>query len=436
MNKSKTVNLGVIGLGNIGSYFCNEISRSIIDIKLKTGLKINIKYVSARSKFKKRSYKIKKKQWVKSPLQITKDKSIDIIVELVGGSDGLAKNIVISALKNKKHVITANKALIAKHGNLLSELAEKNNVNLEFEASVAGGIPIIRGIKEGLPSNKIFKIVGILNGTSNYILTKMEDDQKAFSDVLKDAQKSGFAETDPSSDINGEDVESKIKILSALCFKSKISKNKILKNGIENIEINDIEITRKLGYRIKLLGLSEIINNKLFERVHPALVKNNSYIANIKGVYNAVIINGTPIGQTILQGEGAGPGPTTSSLISDLYSILRGNIKKPFIISSNKRKNIKFFNTNDYSYECYFRFIVRDVPGVLSSITSSLAKNKISIKSLIQNPDRKNNKASIIIISHKTTEKNVVQCLKKIQKNKNIIKKPIFIRITNFNGNR
>lgn len=433
MNKSKKINLGIIGLGNIGSYFCNEISKSINDIKLKTGVDINIKYVSAKNRFKKRIYKIKKNQWVKKPLDITKDDSIDIVVELIGGSDGLAKSVVESALKNKKHVITANKSLIAKHGNYLSRLAEKNNVNLEFEASVAGGIPIIRSIKEGLASNKIFKIVGILNGTSNYILSKMNEEGKAFSDVLKTAQKSGYAETDPSSDINGEDVESKIRILSALCFKSKISNNTILRNGIEDIEINDIKITKKLGYRIKLLGFSEIINKKIFERVHPALVKNNSYIANINGVYNAIIINGTPIGQTILQGEGAGPGPTTSSLISDLYSILRGNIKNPFIINSNKRKSINFFNVNEYSYECYFRFNVKDVPGVLSSITSSLAKNKISIKSLIQNPVKKNNTASIIIISHLTKEKNVSQCLKNIQKNKNVIKKPTFIRISNIN---
>ena len=432
MNK-KLINIGVIGLGNIGSYFCNEIIKKKKEIYNKVGININLLYVSARNKNKKRKYKFKKNQWINKPINITKNSNIDVVVELVGGSDGLAKKIVISALNNKKHVITANKALIAKHGNYLSLLAEKNKVNLEFEASVAGGIPIIRGIKEGLVSNKISKLIGILNGTSNYILTEMEHSGKKFSDVLKEAQNSGFAEKNPKNDLNGNDVSSKIKILSSLCFKSLISNNKILTNGIENIEVKDINIVKKLGYRIKLLGITEIINNNIFERVHPSLVQINSYIANINGVFNATIISGKPVGQSVMQGEGAGPGPTTSSLISDLYSIIRGNIKNPFIVPHNKRKKIKIYNYNNYIYACYFRFEVKDKSGVLASITNILAKNKISIETLIQDPNKKNKTASIIIITHKTTEKRVINCIASINKNKNIIKKPTFIRVGNFN---
>ena len=432
MNK-KLINIGVIGLGNIGSYFCNEIIKKKKEIYNKVGKNINLLYVSARNKNKKRKYKFKKNQWINKPINITKNSNIDVVVELVGGSDGLAKKIVISALNNKKHVITANKALIAKHGNYLSLLAEKNKVNLEFEASVAGGIPIIRGIKEGLLSNKISKLIGILNGTSNYILTEMEHSGKKFSDVLKEAQNSGFAEKNPKNDLNGNDVSSKIKILSSLCFKSLISNSKILTNGIENIEVKDINIVKKLGYRIKLLGITEIINNNIFERVHPSLVRINSYIANINGVFNATIISGKPVGQSIMQGEGAGPGPTTSSLISDLYSIIRGNIKNPFIVPHSKRKKIKIYNYNNYIYACYFRFEVKDKSGVLASITNILAKNKISIETLIQDPNKKNKTASIIIITHKTTEKRVINCIASINKNKNIIKKPTFIRVGNFN---
>ena len=434
MNK-KVINIGVIGLGNIGGYFCNEIIRKKKEIYSKIGKSINLLYVSAKNKNKKRKFKLKKNQWINNPINITKSTNIDIVVELIGGSDGLAKKIVISALNNKKHVITANKALIAKHGNYLSLLAEKNKVNLEFEASVAGGIPIIRGIKEGLISNKISKLVGILNGTSNYILTKMERSGKKFSEVLKEAQASGYAETNPKNDLNGNDVSSKIKILSSLCFKSLISNNKILINGIENIEVKDINIVKKLGYRIKLLGITEIINNCIFERVHPSLVHINSYIGNINGVFNAIIINGKPVGQSVMQGEGAGAGPTTSSLVSDLCSILRGNIKNPFIVPYNKRKIIKKYNYNNYIYSCYLRFEVKDKPGVLASITIILAKNKISIESLIQNPHKKNKTASIIILTHKTTEKRVINCIATINKNKNIIKKPTFIRVGNFNDN-
>ena len=205
MNK-KVINIGVIGLGNIGGYFCNEIIRKKKEIYSKIGKSINLLYVSAKNKNKKRKFKLKKNQWINDPINITKSTNIDIVVELIGGSDGLAKKIVISALNNKKHVITANKALIAKHGNYLSLLAEKNKVNLEFEASVAGGVPIIRGIKEGLISNKISKLVGILNGTSNYILTKMERSGKKFSEVLKEAQTSGYAETNAKNDLDGKDV--------------------------------------------------------------------------------------------------------------------------------------------------------------------------------------------------------------------------------------
>ena len=435
MNKNQ-INIGVIGLGNIGSYFCKEIIKKKKEIYNKLGKNINLLYVSAKSKNKKRKYKFKKNQWINNPIYITKNPKIHVVVELVGGSEGLAKKVVISALNNKKHVITANKELIAKHGNHLSFLAEKNKVNLEFEASVAGGIPIIRGIKEGLASNKILKLVGILNGTSNYILTKMESSGKKFSDVLVEAQTSGYAEKNPKNDLNGNDVSSKIKILSSLCFKSLISNNKILTNGIENIEVKDINIANKLGYRIKLLGITEIINNRIFERVHPSLVPINSYIGNIDGVFNAIIIKGIPVGHSVMQGEGAGPGPTTSSLISDLYSILRDNIKNPFVVPYNKRKKIRKYNYNNYIYSCYFRFEVKDRPGVLASITNILAKNKVSIESLIQNPNKKNKTASIVIITHKTTEKRAIHCMFSINKNKNIIKKPTFIRVGNFNDDR
>ena len=218
--------------------------------------------------------------------------------------------------KNKKHVVTANKALMSKYGAQLAYIAEKNKVNLEYEASVAAGVPIIRSIKEGLVGNKINKIYGILNGTTNYILSTMENSRKNFSDVLKTAQKLGFAESNPESDLNGSDAAAKIKILSSLAFNKSISKNKILTEGIENITLTDIEHAKNLGYKIKLLAISEIIDNKLMERVHPCLVLNNSYIANINGVLNAIIVDGNPIGKSVLQGEGAGPGPTSSALIS------------------------------------------------------------------------------------------------------------------------
>ena len=426
---NKTLNIAVIGLGNVGGYLLNELNKKKKEIEIKTSKKINVVAISARNINKKRKFKINKKIFYKNPFKILKEKKIDILFELIGLSDGVSKKIVEQSIKKKIHVITANKALIAKHGEFLSSLAEKNKVNLEFEASVAGGIPILRTIKEGLATNKINKVVGILNGTSNYILSEMQETNNSFKDVLKKAQKLGFAETNPKFDLNGQDVLSKIKILSSLSFNKKISKNKSLMKGIEDIELKDIKMANSLGMRIKLLGITEIIDNKLFERVHPCLVNKESYIANINGVMNAVILNGLPVGESVLQGEGAGPGPTSSALMSDLLSILRGNIKYPFGVSYNKRKIIKNYDLNKYSNSLYLRFEVRDKPGVLSQITKVLARFNISIDRLIQIPDHKNKRASIVIITHKANELNYSKCLNLLKKNKNILKNPPLIRL-------
>jgi len=429
---TKNVNIGIVGLGQIGSRLYREILSKRKDIKLKTGINVKIIAVSAKNIKKKRSFKFNKKIFFKNPLDVAKNKNINILFELIGFSDGISKKVVEAALKNNKHVITANKALIAKNGDSLSLLAEKNKVNLEFEAAVGGGIPILRTIKDGLATNKINKVVGILNGTCNYILSKMETSKDSFANVLKKAQQLGYAEPrNPKFDLNGDDALAKVRILSALAFNKKISKNNCLLNGIENIELEDIEMANKLNFRIKLLGITEIIGSKLFERVHPCLIEKESYIANINGVMNAVILNGAPVGESVLQGEGAGPGPTSSALMSDLLSILRGNIKYPFGIPFIKRKKINFYDKNKYINSFYLRFDVKDKPGVLSSITKIFTKNKISIKNLIQKPDKKNNKASIIIITHDNLEKNYNNLLTNLSKNKFVIKKPTYIRIAN-----
>ena len=384
----ETINIAIVGFGNIGSYFYKVLEKNKINISIKTGKKTIVKYICAKNINKKRLIKIPKSKWIKNPLNLPLFNDVDIIVELIGGSDGVAKKLVFSALRNKKHVITANKSLMAKYGDELAFLAEKNRVNLEYEASVAGGIPIIRSIKEGLIVNKINKIYGILNGTTNFILSSMENSKKKFSEVLDNAKKLGFAETNPISDLNGNDSAAKLRILSSIAFDKRISKNKILTEGIENINLTDILYAKKFGYKIKLLSISEIKMNKLSERVHPCLISNTSHLSNIEGVLNAIVIEGLPVGKSVLQGEGAGPGPTSSALISDLCSVLRGNIKFPFGISSKSRKTISKFDILKHISSSYFRIEVKDIPGVLSSITKIFAKNKISIKNLIQNPDK------------------------------------------------
>jgi homoserine dehydrogenase len=423
------MNIVIVGLGNIGSYFYTYLKKNKNILFNKTNMTPNILYVSAKSFKKKRNLKISKKIWLKNCILAPRIKNVDIIVELIGGAEGIAKKLVFEALKNKKHVITANKALVAKYGDQLSKIAEKNKVNFEFEAAVCGGIPIIRSIKEGLIANNINKIYGILNGTSNYILSSMDKDKLEYKDALSRAQKLGYAESNPASDINGEDVASKLKILTALSFNSFINNKTILVEGIKEIDQTDINNANKLGYKIKLVGIAELANNKIIQRVHPALIKSNSYIAKINGVLNAVIAESKPVGQSVLQGEGAGPGPTTSSLISDLCSVLRGNIKFPFVISEKKRKLALFENISNKKFTVYLRLDVKDKHGILSDIAKEMAKNKVSIKRLIQNPTENKKNASIIIITHHAKSSSLVKVISILKNKKYTVNKPKLIRI-------
>jgi len=424
----KNINIAIIGLGNIGSYLYRYLKKNKISLTKKNNTIPNISYVSAKNRNIKRSITIPKKMWLKNYIDSTTNKDIDVIIELIGGAEGPAKKLVFAALRNGKHVVTANKALIAKYGDQLAKIAEKNNVNLEFEAAVCGGVPIVRSVKESLIANTITKIYGIFNGTSNYILSCMEKDDLSFNDALLKAQKLGYAETNPLSDLNGEDVSSKLKILSSLSFNTFINNN-VYVEGINNIDQIDIKNANKLGYKIKLLGISEINNKKLIQRVHPCLVKNTSYIGGINGVLNAVIVNGDPVGENIIQGEGAGPGATTSAIVSDICSILRGNIKYPFSISSNERMKIKSSSISSHIFSSYLRLDVSDKPGVLSDITKILSKNNVSIKRLIQNPFKSKKYSSIIIVTHKVKNAGLMSSISQLSRKKFLIATPKLIRI-------
>ena len=430
MNKNKKFNLAIVGLGNIGSYLYNFLNKNNNNISNKNNSTFRISYVAAKNKNKKRKIRIKKKQWIKNLNLLVKKKDVDIIIELIGGAEGPAKKLVFDALKNKKHVVTANKALISKHGDELSKIAEKNKVNLEFEAAVCGGVPIIRSIKEGLIANKINRIYGIFNGTSNYILSSMDENRTSFKETIIKAIKLGYAESNPSSDINGDDVASKVKILSSLSFNSFINQN-IHVEGIKNIAEEDIINANKLGYKIKLMGFSEIINNKLFQRVHPTLVKKTSYVASVNGVLNAVIVDGKPVGKNIIQGEGAGPSATTSALVSDISSIIRGNIKFPFSISNKKRKKYLSGKITDLYFSSYIRLNVKDKYGVLSDITRIFSNNKVSIKRVLQSPNKNKKNSSIVIITHRSKDNNILKTLKTLAKKSYIIHEPKLLRIEN-----
>ncbi len=425
----KKINIAIVGLGNIGLSLYKNLNINQNSIEKKTNVKIDIKYVSAKNRLKKRPINIPKKKWLKNYKEAYKKSDIDIVVELIGGSEGAAKNLIFNSIKNKKHVVTANKALMSAYGDTLSKMAETNRVNLEFEAAVAGGVPIIRSLKEGLITNKLNKIYGILNGTSNFILSKMSETSKSFNEVLQEAQKLGYAESNPSDDINGYDAKSKIQILSALAFNIFINKSKINVEGIKNVDDVDIKNAKNLGYKIKHLAIAELKSGRLIQRVHPCMVKKDTYISNINGVLNTVIVEGKPIGKFAIQGEGAGSGPTTSALVSDICSVLRGNIKFPFSIPTLSRKKIKSLDISDENFSSYIRLDVLDKTGVLSAITKILSKNKISVKRLIQNPLKSKKFSSIIIISHLAKNSNIIKTINELSHKNFIIKKPKFFRI-------
>lgn len=427
----KQFNIGIIGLGNIGLEVYRNIKKNASDIQKKTGFKLNVLKISAKNINKKRGIKFSKNILEKNIYNIINNPKIDIVVELVGGSDGIAKKIIFESLKNKKHVVTANKALIAKHGDALSILAEKQDVNLLFEAAVGGGIPIIRSIKQGLIANKLHHIYGILNGTTNYILTEMEKRNENFKNVLKDAQQLGYAESNPSADIDGFDAADKISILSSIGFGTQIINKGFLIEGIKNIEIEDIKFAKNLGYKIKLLAISEKTGNQVKQRVHPCLIPNNLDVANIDDVINAIVVDGKPIGRTIYEGPGAGKGPTSSAVISDITSIMLGNDEFSFGLSPSAKKKMRLFNFDNHISKYYLRFLTKDVPGVLSKITSSLAKNKISIANLIQEPSKPNN-ANVMLVTHFSKEINVQKVLKKLSKQKKLFKKIVMIRVRDY----
>ena len=420
--------VGILGLGTVGGGVVNLLQKNGASIERRTGVNIEVILAGVRDIKQDRICDTSNIKLTEDPFEVVNHPEIDVVLELIGGT-GVTKKLIETAINNGKHVITANKALIAKHGNKLIQSANKNKVRLLFEASVAGGIPIIKSLEQGLSANKIESLAGIINGTGNLILTEMKEKGRDFDDVLKEAQALGYAEADPTFDVEGIDAAHKLSILAAIAFGTELQFDKVFTKGISNITTEDIKYATELGYTIKHLGIAKRVGNGIELRVHPTLISNEQLIANVNGVMNAVIVHGKPIGETVLQGEGAGPGATSSALMSDLLSILRGNIKYPFGIPDSKRKKAFPYDGKNSLNSLYFRFEVRDKPGVLSQITKFFANNKISIERVIQIPDLKRKSASIVIITHKTLEFRSQNLINSLRKNKNIIKKPVLIRL-------
>ena len=436
---SKGLKLGLAGVGTVGGGLLQLLAAHGGSISARAGRPIEVVAVSTLEHRRNPNIDISPFRRVQDPVALAQDPGIDVFIELMGGEGGVAKDFVEAALRAGKHVVTANKALLAHHGSSLAALAEKNGVALNFEAAVAGGIPIVKAIRESLAGNDISRVYGILNGTCNYILTKMEREGRTFADVLKEAQAQGYAEADPTFDIGGFDTAHKLTLLTSLAFGTRTSFESVYIEGIESITPADIEAADELGYRIKLLGVALRTESGIEQRVHPTMVPKHTAIAEVDGVLNCVAVEGDFVGEVVLVGRGAGGPATASAVTSDLIDIARGNILPPFGITAKDLKPYKKAQMRAHEGGYYIRLSVYDRTGAFAAIASRMAEQGISIESIVQrraaaelpgiNRRHKGIPAAVVMITHQTTEAAIRKALAGIERDGHVDAKPQMIRI-------
>lgn len=433
---TNAIRLGIAGLGTVGTGVLDILKAHGKLVELRAGHGIEVTGVSARSRNKRRGHDLSAYDWHDDPVALAKSKNIDVFVELVGGDSGAARLAVETALESGKHVVTANKALLAKHGVALAKKAEAAGLALNYEAAVAGGIPVIKTLREGLVGNMPRKIFGILNGTCNYILTKMADEGRSFADVLKEAQHLGYAEADPTFDVGGFDSAHKLSLLAALAFNTEVNADGIAIEGIEAITLDDIRNASDMGYKIKLLGVAVRHEAGIEQRVHPTLVPKGSPMADTDGVFNAVVVKGDFVGDLFLEGRGAGAHPTASAVVADIVDVARGNRRPVFGIPANKLKPFKAPPQKAHEGGFYVALQLHDRPGAVAAIARILADEKISIESIVQRgksaPDAPRATAPFILITHDTLEPSIRKAVARIEKDGHVAGSPRVIRIERF----
>ena len=430
----KKINVGIVGFGTVGTGTAKILIENSLLIEERVGIPIVIKKIADHDIEKQREINVDPAILTKDANEILKDPEIDIVVELIGGY-GYAKEFILKAIDKGKHVVTANKALLAVHGDEIFRAAYRKGVDIGFEASVGGGIPIIRSLKEGLVANRIESIYGIVNGTTNYILTKMTAEGKKFGDVLKKAQEKGYAEADPTFDVEGVDAAHKLAVLISLAYGVRIRFEDIYTEGISKITPLDIEFAREFGYRIKLLAITKDDKGKIEARVHPTMLKESAMLANVDGVFNAIYVTGDAVGSTMFYGRGAGMMPTGSAVVSDIADIARNIIKKshqrvpPLGCSEGCIKDAKVKDISETVNHYYIRFSAMDKPGVLSKISGILGENNISISSMIQKGRQVGGSVPIVMMTHEAKEQDVRKALDEIDRLPVVHEKTVFIRI-------
>jgi homoserine dehydrogenase len=433
----KEIKVGLIGFGTVGSGVGRILQRNSKLIEKRMGAKLTLKRIADIDLETDRGVKLKPGVLTRKAEDVIKDPEIDMVMELMGGIEP-AKTFILKAIRNKKHIVTANKALLALHGDEIFREAHRFGVDVNFEASVGGGIPLIRSIKEGLVANRIHSIFGILNGTSNYILSKMTDEGRNFKEVLKEAQEKGYAEADPTYDIEGIDAAHKLAILVRLAFGTPFQFKEIFIGGISEIAPLDIQFGREFGYRIKLLAIAKIDKGRIEARVHPTMIPESHLLSTVEGVFNAVYIKGDAVGPTLFYGQGAGQMPTGSAVVSDLVELGRNVLTRasgrrvPLLsFQESAIEKIPLKKMDDVVMPFYMRFSALDRPRVLSKISGILGKNDISISAVIQKGRQVNGAVPIVMMTHEAKERNVHRALKEIDQLGVILGKTMFIRVEN-----
>ena len=423
--------IAIAGLGTVGAGTLQLLERQADLLALRAGRRIVVSAVSARDRRRDRGVDLSAVRWYEDAVAMAGDPDIDVVVELIGGAEGVALAIIETALARGKHVVTANKALMAEHGTRLAAQAEAAGVALAFEAAVAGGIPVIKTLRESLAGNRLSRVYGILNGTSNYILTTMRESGREFAEVLGEAQSLGYAEADPSFDIDGVDAAHKLAILASVAFGRAVDLAGVHTEGIRHISRLDIEFAEELGYRIKLLGIARLTENGLEQRVHPCMVKRATPIAAVEGVFNAVVAEGDFVGRVVLEGRGAGAFPTASSVAADLVDIAAGRQVAPFGVPAAALAALPGAPMARHQGAYYIRLMVVDQPGVIADVAASLRDQNVSMASMIQRGRAPGEAVPVVLTTHATVEAAMRQALDAIAALDTVLEPPRMIRVEN-----
>jgi len=421
--------IAIAGLGNVGAGTVKLLQQHAEDLARRCERPIEIRAVSARDRRRDRGVDLSRYAWLEDPVALARLPEIEVVVELIGGAEGPARDLLEAALAAGKHVVTANKALLAHHGTMLARRAEAKGVSLGYEAAVAGGIPIIKTLREGLAANRIERVYGILNGTCNYILTVMRQSGREFADVLADAQSLGYAEADPSFDVDGIDAAHKLAILAGVAFGCEINFAGVQVDGIRNVSAVDIAFAEELGYRIKLLGIARPTEFGIEQRVHACMVPLGTPIAHVEGVYNAVVTEGDFVGQNICEGRGAGAGPTASAVVSDLIDIARGRSQPTFSVPASELKRLPASPMARHRGAYYIRLMVVDKPGVIADVAAALRDEEVSTEAMIQRARSPGEAVPVVLTTHETEEAAMRRALERITRLASVTEPPHMIRI-------